>query len=192
MLRKNNGITLIALVITIIVLLILAGVSISAVMGENGIATKAKEAGEKTETAKKEEELERKISEIQLNAASEDMDKAMEELETLVKCFDEGVLELGTGTPITMHGYFEHDGVIAEANIEVESDAIEITNYKVIDKVPAKAEALRALMDEEVSGTDTESGNVITTVFEYENVEYEVTQTKSDDGATVEIIIAEV
>lgn len=46
--RKNTGITLIALVITIIILLILAGVSISVVMGENGIATKAKEAKEET------------------------------------------------------------------------------------------------------------------------------------------------
>ena len=42
MLRKKNGITLIALVVTIIVLLILAAVSISAVVGENGIAIKAK------------------------------------------------------------------------------------------------------------------------------------------------------
>ena len=54
--KTNQGITLIALVITIIVLLILAGVSISAVIGENGIATKAKEAKEATELAKEEEE----------------------------------------------------------------------------------------------------------------------------------------
>ena len=49
MLKQNKGITLIALVITIIVLLILAGVSISAVIGENGIATKAKNAATKPE-----------------------------------------------------------------------------------------------------------------------------------------------
>ena len=34
--RKNNGITLIALVVSIIVLLILAGISISMLSGENG------------------------------------------------------------------------------------------------------------------------------------------------------------
>ena len=39
--RKNRGITLIALVITIIVLLILAGVSIASLMGENGILRKS-------------------------------------------------------------------------------------------------------------------------------------------------------
>lgn len=40
--KKENGITLIALVITIIVLIILAGVSINLVLGDNGIITKAK------------------------------------------------------------------------------------------------------------------------------------------------------
>ena len=39
---KNSGITLIALVITIIVLLILAGISISMLMGENRIINKSR------------------------------------------------------------------------------------------------------------------------------------------------------
>ena len=51
--KKNaRGITLIALVITIIVLLILAGVTINALSGENGIITKSKEAKIKTEKSK--------------------------------------------------------------------------------------------------------------------------------------------
>ena len=54
--NKNGGITLIALVITIIVLLILAGVTIAALSGDNGILTRAKEAKEKTEQAQKKEE----------------------------------------------------------------------------------------------------------------------------------------
>ena len=54
--KKNQGITLIALVITIIVLLILAGVAISMLSGENGILNKAKEAKEKTEEGQKQEE----------------------------------------------------------------------------------------------------------------------------------------
>ena len=41
---KNAGITLIALVITIIVMLILAGVSLNATIGENGILAQAKNA----------------------------------------------------------------------------------------------------------------------------------------------------
>ena len=51
--KKNaRGITLLALVITIIVLLILAGVTINALSGENGIITKSKEAKIKTEKSK--------------------------------------------------------------------------------------------------------------------------------------------
>ena len=42
--NNQNGITLVALVITIIVLLILAGVSIAALGGQNGILTKATDA----------------------------------------------------------------------------------------------------------------------------------------------------
>ena len=53
--KSESGITLIALVITIIVLLILAGVTIAALSGDNGILTRAKEAKEKTEQANQEE-----------------------------------------------------------------------------------------------------------------------------------------
>ena len=55
--HSNKGITLIALVITIIVLLILAGVSIAMLTGENGVLTKATEAKEQTEVAQEKEEI---------------------------------------------------------------------------------------------------------------------------------------
>ena len=48
MLKKQKGITLIALVVTIVVLLILAGVTISLLLDENGIIAKSKDA--RTET----------------------------------------------------------------------------------------------------------------------------------------------
>ena len=54
--NNKKGITLIALVVTIIILIILAGVSISLVLGENGIVTIAKRAKENTEISKVEEE----------------------------------------------------------------------------------------------------------------------------------------
>ena len=62
-LKKQKGITLIALVITIIVLLILAGISISMLTGQNGILNRAQEAKEKTELAG-EDEL-RKLTQMQ-------------------------------------------------------------------------------------------------------------------------------
>ena len=51
MLKQNKGITLVALVITIIVLLILAGVSISLVVGDNGVLTQSQNAAKKTDVA---------------------------------------------------------------------------------------------------------------------------------------------
>lgn len=51
--KNNKGITLIVLVITIIVLLILAGVSIAMLSGDNGILTQAKLAKEETGEAEK-------------------------------------------------------------------------------------------------------------------------------------------
>ena len=55
-LRNEQGITLIALVITIIVLLILAGVSIAMLIGDNGILTQANNAKIETEKAKVKEQ----------------------------------------------------------------------------------------------------------------------------------------
>ena len=48
-LKEKNGITLISLVITIVVLLILVGISINAVIGDNGIIKKAQESSKLTE-----------------------------------------------------------------------------------------------------------------------------------------------
>ena len=54
--KKNKGITLIVLVVTIIVLIILAGVSMNLTLGENGIITMAKRARKNMELAKVDEE----------------------------------------------------------------------------------------------------------------------------------------
>ena len=53
--KKENGITLISLVVTIIVLIILATVSITLILGQNGVINKAKQAKENMEIAAVEE-----------------------------------------------------------------------------------------------------------------------------------------
>ena len=58
LLNHNKGITLIALVITIVILLILAGVSINLTLGDNGIVKKSIEAKEKSELAAVKENVE--------------------------------------------------------------------------------------------------------------------------------------
>ena len=66
-LEKEKDITLIALVITIIVLLILAGVSIATLTGENGILKKAITAKEETEIKNYYEKIEIVRNELRLN-----------------------------------------------------------------------------------------------------------------------------
>lgn len=61
--KKDKGITLIALVITVIVLLILAGVTIASLTGENGIL-------QKTEISKKENEKAKELELIRLATTS--------------------------------------------------------------------------------------------------------------------------
>ena len=56
--KNEKGITLIALVVTIVVLLILAGVSLNLVLGDNGIINKAKEGRDKYAEATKNEQSE--------------------------------------------------------------------------------------------------------------------------------------
>ena len=55
---KNRGITLIALVVTIVVLLILAGITISLVFGQNGVIKKAQDSKEETAIGEMREKLE--------------------------------------------------------------------------------------------------------------------------------------
>ena len=57
MLKKQKGITLIALVVTIVVLLILAGVTISLLLDENGIIAKSKDARTETRVSQIEDEV---------------------------------------------------------------------------------------------------------------------------------------
>ena len=64
MLKGNNGVTLVALVITIIVLLILAGVSISLVVGDNGVLNQAVNAADNTNRAAVQTELEMAVTAV--------------------------------------------------------------------------------------------------------------------------------
>ncbi len=65
--RKNRGITLIALVVTIIVLLILAGVSINMLTGQNGILNRTQEAKDETGSSSDLEYLRTKAYETMTN-----------------------------------------------------------------------------------------------------------------------------
>lgn len=65
--NKQKGITLIALIVTIIVLIILAGISINLILGENGIIAKAQKAAEEQRISNLQEEVAMKMSEREID-----------------------------------------------------------------------------------------------------------------------------
>ena len=106
----QQGITLIALVITIIVLLILAAVTISTVFGENGLLKSIKIAREKTEIAEYKEDLNQKLLEAKMNVLL-DNSKVLEETRKIIlrdKKYDGAVVSEvkdNKFTVITKEGY---------------------------------------------------------------------------------------
>ena len=70
--KEQRGITLIALVVTIIVLIVLAGIAISMTVGDNGIFAKAKEAKRLQITAEAKEKIGTEILDAQIEATQKD------------------------------------------------------------------------------------------------------------------------
>lgn len=64
--KENKGITLVALVITIIILLLLTGITIATLGGENGLFTKVKLGKERYEISEAKEKLELEITNLQI------------------------------------------------------------------------------------------------------------------------------
>ena len=77
--RNEKAITLIALVVTIIVLLILAGVTIAMVLGQDGIFKKAQTAAEKTDETQEIEQVRVAVLEAKTNYITGDKSKSFEE-----------------------------------------------------------------------------------------------------------------
>ena len=72
--KKEKGITLIALVITIVVLLILAGVSINMVLNNNGVISKSKEAVNRTKEESAKEKVGLMLSDYYMESLEKDID----------------------------------------------------------------------------------------------------------------------
>ena len=104
-LKRNKGITLIALVITIIVLLILAGVSIATLVGDNGILSQAGRAKEQTEIAEIKEQAKIDITEKQSEKMSSQITE--KELQEILENYGtlEGNGDLLDKVLITENGY---------------------------------------------------------------------------------------
>lgn len=114
--KKQNGITLVALVVTIIVLLILAGVSIAMVTGENGILARAQDTVE-THRVSEEKEL-------------QDLDSLADFIENYTSSLgnkipeEENTIEFGE---ITWNGETASVEIFTNSNYEIEYQVNGIT-----------------------------------------------------------------
>ena len=145
--KLENGITLIALVVTIVVLLILAGITISLVFGSNGVIKKVQEANENTKIAQVREQLElAKGPEYIEGNGKYNPDSYFERIETegIIGNKDTDVIDNGDGTyeVTTTSGYiFKITLVPSKDNVEdiqIEHigkvDGPRIRNLKVTNK----------------------------------------------------------
>ena len=137
-LKKNKGITLIALVITIIVLLILAGVSLSAVFNQDGIFSRAEQATDKYGQAKARETLELCLSEAQMRKyesglTEEQLDEEISKVGSLLPKEDENsnnqlviveghIFEIDRSVPKVVDYKGPANGVIITAKITQNGD----------------------------------------------------------------------
>ncbi len=90
---NNKGITLIALVVTIIILLILAGVTISMLTGDNEILGQAMKAKTKTEIAEEKEKVELAVAQAFMNSENRDIQQDILEEELLNEGLDGRLIE---------------------------------------------------------------------------------------------------
>lgn len=89
--NRQSGITLIALVITIMVLIILAGIAISMTVGDNGIFTKAKEAKRLQITSEAKEKIGTEILAAQVEATERNEKIEQAQLEDIISKY--GILQ---------------------------------------------------------------------------------------------------
>ncbi len=91
-LKTHKGITLIALVITIIVLLILAGVAIATLTGDNGIIAKAQQAKMQNDKANEKEQIDLAVLASKINNdASIDKKTLRKELDGISNLIESGI-----------------------------------------------------------------------------------------------------
>ena len=127
---ENKGITLVALVITIVVLIILAGVAINLSLGENGIFNKAKEAKIMQLKSEYREKIGTEILAAQIDAISRDEDLEDEQVKDIISNYGElqddgdtikitdkdvevSLSEIYTGTTTSSGSYTENKAKIA-------------------------------------------------------------------------------
>ena len=122
---ENKGITLIALIVTIIVLLILASVSISMLTGDNGILVQAKKAEEEMKVASEKEAIQLEMINKEINDKKEYIGEELRDrtlangdnwkivsVNNINKIYGTGYYFLETGTNLENYGDTKYEWVI--------------------------------------------------------------------------------
>ena len=197
--KEMKGITLVALVITIVVLLILAGVSINTVLGDDGIIKKAKEAAEATKRASAEEEMNRLVLEYQLAKSDETLESFLQEKVTEGRI--DGVTDNGDGT-ITITKKLEgKDYTITVKKPAASTPSVKVGAIRVVsDSTGAgsslgeastrKGTTLYIMIESTISGgTTTVSPQVPYAVTENGTYKFTVTGTVNGTADTKEVSV---
>ena len=147
MLKNKNGITLIALVVTIVVLLILAGVTLNLVLDNNGIIQKSKEARSETIFADEKEKVEMAYVSAALKKLGDTVtaEELQEELDLSVGTGKTVVTTNGDGTlnvlfNATGNNYSVDNGAVEKIEIDNTKMAIFGTGEEVAKKMYALAQ----------------------------------------------------
>ena len=132
---ESKAVTLIALVITIIVLLILAGVAIAMLTGENGIISKAMQAKNKTEEARKTEEAGLKKIENYINGKSAEAGVVVQDLKSIKSDGTEGEVigekvSDGAGGVVPIPSGFYYVGGTAKSGTVISDNLADKDKYK--------------------------------------------------------------
>ena len=145
MLKNTKGITLIALVVTIVVLLILAGVSINLVLDNNGIIQKSKEARSETIVADEKSKVEMAYLSAALKKLGDTVtaEELQEELDSSVGAGKTVVTTNGDGTLNVLFNATGHNYNVDEGTVEkVEIDNTKMAMFDTGEEVAKKMYAL--------------------------------------------------
>ena len=169
-LKERKGITLIALVITIIVLLILAGVSIAMLTGQNGILTQAQNAKTTNENKSAEEKV--KLAIMAAKSQSTDGSLELDKLTTEVTTNYGGQVD-GTAFPVTVTIDGKSFMVDSEGNVELTGAKPQITNAKITTNANGTGD---------VADNTAEEGTTLYITFEAKLENGTITKVVDNDG----------
>ena len=197
--KEMKGITLIALVITIVVLMILAGVSINTVLGDDGIIQKAKDAAEATKRASAEEEMNRLVLEYQLASKDETLESFLQEKVTEGRI--DGVTDNGDGTITITKKVVGKDYTITVKKPAASTPSVKVGAIRVVsdstgtgsslgEASTRKGTTLYIMIESTISGgTTTVSPQVPYAVTENGTYKFTVTGTVNGTTYTKEVSV---